>query len=306
MSKAPQLGLLLSLLFAAPLGAAAVENGPGVSESEIRIGQTMPFSGPASAYATIGKAETAYFAMINAKGGVNGRRLRLISLDDAYNPANTVEQTRRLVEQEHVLLTFSSLGTAPNSAVQKYLNDRHVPQLFVSTGATKWGDPQHFPWTMGWDVAYQTEARIYARYLLETAPEAKVGVLYQNDDYGRDYLAGLKHGFGDRAADMIVAEVTYEPTDPTVDSQIVTLQAVKADALLVAAIPKFAAQAIRKIHAIGWHPVLLLNAVSSSVGAVLEPAGLEASTGIVTLQYEKDPTDRRWQVILPTNHGFAG
>jgi ABC-type branched-subunit amino acid transport system substrate-binding protein len=294
MSRRRELQLAFCCLLAF-LGTAAAQSMPGVSAGEIRIGQTMPYSGPASAYGTIGKAEAAYFAMLNAQGGVNGRKIRLLSLDDGYSPPKTVEQTRRLVEQEHVLLLFSSLGTATNSAVQKYLNERGVPQLLVSSGATKWGDPKHFPWTMGWEPAYQTEGRIYARYLLETRPAARIAILYQNDDYGRDYVKGLEDGLGDRAAAMIVAQASYEATDPTIDSQIVTLQAAGADVLYGIAIPKFAAQAIRKVHAIGWKPLFLLNSVSSSVGAVLEPAGLEASTGIVTLQYEKDPTDSRWQ-----------
>jgi branched-chain amino acid transport system substrate-binding protein len=286
--------LLLALAMASP-AAAQKNDGPGVSDSEIKLGQTMPFSGPASAYSTIAKAEMAYFAMINDAGGINGRKITLLSLDDGYSPSKTVEQTRRLVEQENVLLDFNPLGTAANTAIQKYLNERKVPQLFVATGATKWGDPEHFPWTMGYAPTYQAEGRIFARYILEHVPDARIAVLYQNDDYGKDYLKGLKDGLGSKAASLIVKEATYEVTDPTVDSQIVSLQASGANVFYDVSGPKFAAQAIRKVYDIGWRPLHLLNSVSGSVGAVLQPAGFERAEGIITATYLKDPTDPQWQ-----------
>ena len=276
--------------------AAAQKNyGPGVSDTEIKLGQTMPYSGPVSAYGTIGKAESAYFAMINDQGGVNGRKITLISLDDAYSPPKTVVQTRKLIEQEGVLLDFNPLGTPSNTAIQKYMNERKVPQLFVATGATKWGDPAHFPWTMGWQPTYQTEGHIFAKYLLQDRPNAKLAILYQNDDYGKDYLKGMKDGLGDHAGKMIVAEVTYETSDPTIDSQIIQLQASGADTFYDVTTPKFAAQAIRKTYDIGWKPLHLLNGVSTSVSAVLTPAGIEKSIGVITLIYGKDPTDPAWQ-----------
>jgi branched-chain amino acid transport system substrate-binding protein len=277
-----------------PAAAAEKAYGPGVSDTEIKLGQTMAYSGPASAYGTIGKAEAAYFAMINQQGGVNGRQITLISLDDGYSPPKTVEQTRRLVEQEGVLLDFNPLGTPPNSAIQKYLNDKQVPQLFVATGATKWGDPEHFPWTMGWQPTYQTEGHIFAKYILDHQPDARIGVLYQNDDYGKDYVKGLKDGLGDQAKKLIVLEASYEVTDPTIDSQIVSLQSSGANVFYNVTTPKFAAQAIRKTYDIGWKPLQLLNSVSSSVSAVLEPAGVEKSTGVLSLLYFKDPTDPQW------------
>jgi branched-chain amino acid transport system substrate-binding protein len=281
--------LLLTLATMSP-AAAQKQYGPGVSDTEIKIGQTMPFSGPASAYSTIAKAEIAYFAMLNERGGINGRKITLISLDDGYSPAKTLEQTRRLVEQEDVLLDFNPLGTASNSAIQKYLNEKKVPQLFVASGATKWGDPERFPWTMGWAPTYQTEGHIFARYILAYVTDAKIAVLYQNDDYGKDYLKGLKDGLG-QAANRIIMEATYEAFDPTVDSQIVSLQASGANVFYDVSGPKFAAQAIRKIYDIGWRPLHLLNSVSSSVGVVLKPAGFDRSEGIITATYLKDPTD---------------
>ncbi len=285
----------LALAFAlAPPAAAQKQYGPGVTDTEIKIGQTMPYSGPASSYGTIGKAEAAYFKMINEHGGVNGRKIALISLDDGYSPPKTVEQTRRLVEQEGVLIDFNPLGTPTNTAIQKYLNDKKVPQLFVATGATKWGDPEHFPWTMGWQPTYQIEGHIFAKYILEHEPNARIGILYQNDDYGKDYVKGLKDGLGDKASKLIVKEVTYETTDPTIDSQIVSLQASGANVFYNVTIPKFAAQAIRKAYDIGWKPVQLLNSVSASVAATLEPAGIERSVGIISLLYLKDPTDPQW------------
>jgi branched-chain amino acid transport system substrate-binding protein len=283
---------LFSLAAAATAGEK--RDAPGISDTEIKLGQTMPYSGAASAWGADGLAEIAYIKMINEQGGVNGRKIRLISLDDAYSPPKTVEQTRKLVEQEEVAFLFSPLGTAPNSAIQKYLNDHKVPQLFVASGASKWADPEHFHWTMGWPPSYYTEARIYARYIREHKPDGKIAVLYQNDDYGKDYLAGLKDGLGERYAKMVVGVTSYEVTDPTVDSQIVTLQATGADVFVDIAGPKFAAQAIRKAYDIGWRPLHFLNTVGSAVGAVLQPAGLEKSVGIITARYYKDPTDPQW------------
>jgi branched-chain amino acid transport system substrate-binding protein len=288
-----------AVIFIAGLSGAALaaekRNVPGVTDSEITIGQTMPYSGAASAWGADGLAELAYFKMLNEQGGVNGRKIRLISLDDGYSPPRTVEQTRKLVEQERVAFIFSPLGTPTNTAIQKYLNQRKVPQLFVATGASKWADPKHFPWTIGWQPSYATEARIYGRYILEHKPDAKIAVLFQNDDYGKDYLSGLKDGLGDKYAKMVVAEASYEVSDPTVDSQIVTLQATGADVFVDIAGPKFAAQAIRKAYDIGWRPLHFLNTVGSAVGAVLQPAGLEKSVGIVTARYYKDPSDPQWK-----------
>jgi branched-chain amino acid transport system substrate-binding protein len=255
----------------------------------------MPYSGQASAYGAVGKSDAAYFAMINEQGGVNGRKINFISRDDGYSPPKTVEQVRQLVEQDQVLLLFNTLGTPPNTAIQGYLNDNKVPQVFVATGADKWNDPKHHPWTMGWLPSYRIEARIYARFILKNLPDAKIAVLYQNDDFGKDYLIGLREGLGENANKMIVATQTYETTDPTVDSQIVVLQGSGANVLLTAAIPKFAAQAIRKVYDIGWKPTHLLTNVSASVGAVMRPAGLEKSVGIITAGYYKEPTDPRWQ-----------
>jgi branched-chain amino acid transport system substrate-binding protein len=284
-----------SLVLASGLAFAAGQYGPGVSDIEIKIGNTMPYSGPASAYGAIGKAEAAYFAMINDQGGINGRKINFISRDDGYSPPKTVELVRQLVEEEHVLLLFNTLGTPPNSAIRGYLNDNKVPHLFVATGADKWNDPKHYPWTMGWQPSYRVEARIYARYILKNLPNAKIAVLYQNDDFGKDYLVGLREGLGDKADKMIVATQTYETTDPTVDSQIVALQGSGADVLLTAAIPKFAAQAIRKVYDIGWKPTHFLTNVSASVKAVLQPAGPEKGVGIISAGYLKEPTDPQWQ-----------
>jgi ABC-type branched-subunit amino acid transport system substrate-binding protein len=269
--------------------------GPGASDTEIKLGQTMPYSGPASAYGAIGKAELAYFKMVNDQGGINGRKVDLISLDDAYSPPRAVEQTRKLVEQDQVLALFQSLGTPSNTAIHKYVNARKVPHLFIATGATKWGDPKNFPWTIGFQPSYQIEAKIYAKYLLKTRPDAKIAVLYQNDDYGKDYLKGLYDGLGAKAKSMIVAEASYEVTDPTVDSQVVTLKSSGADTMFTIATPKFAAQAIRKVADIGWKPLHFINNVASSVGAVLTPAGLDKSVGLITALYMKDPTDPQWE-----------
>ncbi len=266
----------------------------GVSDTEIKIGNIMPYSGPASAYGTIGKAEAAYFKKINDEGGINGRKINFISLDDSYSPPKTVEVARRLVEEEQVLLIFNSLGTPPNSAIHKYMNAKKVPQLFVATGASKWNDPKDFPWTMGWQPNYQTEAKTYATQILQTKPDAKIAVLYQNDDYGKDYLKGFKDGLGDKAPKMIVAEASYETTDPTVDSQIVALKASGADVFFNITTPKFAAMAIRKAYDIDWKPVEYLNNVSNSIGSVLTPAGLDKSLGLISTQYLKDPGDKAW------------
>jgi len=265
----------------------------GASDTEIKLGQTMPYSGPASAYGAIGKAELAYFKMINEQGGINGRKVNLISLDDAYSPPRTVEQVRKLVEQEQVLALFQNLGTPSNSAVHKYVNAKKVPHLFLATGASKWGDPKRFPWTIGFQPSYQIEAKIYAKYILQNKPNARIAVLYQNDDYGKDYLEGFKEGLGAKA-NMIVAQASYEVTDPTVDSQIVTLKASGADVFFNITTPKFAAQAIRKAADIGWKPLHFLNNVSSSVGSVLTPAGLDKSVGVITALYMKDPNDPQW------------
>jgi branched-chain amino acid transport system substrate-binding protein len=286
--------LALALVVSAGPAAAQKRATPGVTDTEIKIGQTMPYSGPASAYGVIGKAELAYFKMLNDKGGINGRKVSLLSLDDGYSPPKAVEQVRKLVEQEKVALVFHSVGTAVNSAVQPYLNKQKVPQLFVATGASKWADPERFPWTMGWQPDYHTEAMIYARYVLAEKPNARIGVLYQNDDFGKDYVKGLQDGLGAKAS-MIVKEVSYEVGDPTVDSQIVTLQGAGADVLLTIATPKFAAQAIRKVHDIAWKPLHLITNVSASIGGTLVPAGLEKSVGLVTALYQKVTTDPRWE-----------
>jgi len=269
--------------------------GPGVTDTEIKIGSTNPYSGPASAYGVIGRAESAYFKMINDQGGINGRKINFISLDDGYSPPRTVEQVRKLVEQEQVLFLAGTLGTPPNSAIHKYVNAKGVPHIFVNTGATKWGDPKNFPWTMGFNINYQAEGRIYANFILDTKPDAKIAILYQNDDYGKDYVKGLKDGLGDKAAKMIVAEASYEVTDPTIDSQIVTLKASGADTFYNVTTPKFAAQAIRRVYDMGWKPLHILNNVSYSVGSVLTPAGLDKSVGLITAAYFKDPADPRWK-----------
>jgi branched-chain amino acid transport system substrate-binding protein len=284
-----------SFALAGGLAFAAGQYGPGASDTEIKIGNTVPYSGPASAYGTIGKAEAAYFTMINEQGGINGRKINFISRDDAYSPPKTVEVVRKLVEEDQVLLTFQVLGTAPNTAVQDYLNENKVPQLFVATGADKWNDPKKFPWTMGWQPSYRIEARIYGRYILKNLPNAKVAILYQNDDFGKDYLTGLREGLGDKADKMVVASNTYETSDPTIDSQIVSLQGSGADTLLVAATPKFAAQAIRKVADLGWKPNFFMTNVSVSVGSVMKPAGFDKAQGIITGGYLKDPNDPQWQ-----------
>ncbi|MFB6458411.1 ABC transporter substrate-binding protein [Bradyrhizobium tunisiense] len=267
----------------------------GASDSEIKIGNIMPYSGPASAYGVIGKTEEAYFRKINAEGGINGRKINFVTYDDAYSPPKTVEQARKLIESDEVLLIFNSLGTPPNTAIQKYMNQKKVPQLFVATGATKWDDPKEFPWTIGWQPNYQTEARIYAKYILKERPDARIAILYQNDDYGKDYVKGLKDGLGAKAASMIVAEESYEVAQPTIDSSIVKLKSTDADVFFDVTTPKFAAQTIKKMHEIGWKPMHFLNNVSVSIGSVMKPAGFEASQGIISSNYYKDPTDTQWK-----------
>jgi ABC-type branched-subunit amino acid transport system substrate-binding protein len=266
----------------------------GATDTEIKIGNIMPYSGPASAYGVIGKTEAAYFKMINDAGGINGRKINFISYDDGYSPPKAVEQARKLVESDEVLFIFNSLGTPSNSAIHKYMNAKKVPQLFVATGATKWNDPKDFPWTMGWQPNYQSETQIYAKYLLKNKPDAKIAVLYQNDDYGKDYLKGLKDGLGAKAASMIVAEESFETTEPTIDSHIVKLKSSGADVLIDIATPKFAAQAIKKVGEIEWKPLHFLNNVSASVGSVLKPAGFQNAQDIISAAYLKDASDPQW------------
>jgi branched-chain amino acid transport system substrate-binding protein len=288
----------LILALAAALGLPASQSlaaDPGVTATEIKIGNTNPYSGGASAYGTIGKVIGAYFKKVNDEGGINGRKINYITYDDAYSPPKAVEMVRKLVEQDQVLLVFNPLGTPSNTAIQKYMNEQKVPQLFVATGATKWGNPKDYPWTMGWQPNYQAEGHIYAQYILKNIPNAKVGILLQNDDYGKDYVKGLKDGLGDAAKKMIIMEQTYEVTDPTVDSQIVNLKNSGANVFFNVTTPKFAAQAIKKAFEIGWKPTHFLNNVSASVGSVLKPAGLEASKDLITTAYLKDPTDPQWK-----------
>ena len=276
-------------------GPSSAQTVVGVTATEIKIGNTNPYSGPASAYGTIGKAIGAYFKMVNEQGGVNGRKINYITYDDAYTPPKTVEMVRRLVEQDQVAFVFQTLGTPPNSAIHKYMNEKKVPHLFVATGATKWNDPKNFPWTMGFQPNYQTEGRIYAAYVLKNMPDAKVGILFQNDDYGKDYLKGFEDGLGEAAKKLIVMKQSYEVTDPTIDSQIVNLKNSGANVFFNITIPKFAVQAIKKAHDIGWKPLHFLNNVSSSLGTVLKPAGLDASKGLITALYMKEITDPQWK-----------
>lgn len=291
----PALTLLLLTLLPVTMagsGTAAADDLPGVTATTIKIGNTNAYSGPASSYGVISKTEAAFFKMVNDQGGVAGHTIDFISYDDAYSPPKTVEQTRRLIEEDKVALLFNSLGTAPNTAIQRYVNQKKVPHLFISTGADKWGDYQHFPWTMGFQPSYRTEAQIYTKYMLAQKPDAKMAILYQNDDFGKDYPAGVKDILGDRYSKVVVKEASYETTDPTVDSQLASLQASGADALLVGATPKFAAQAIRKVHDLGWHPTFFfMTNVSISVGSVMTPAGAENGVGVITTGYMKDPTD---------------
>ncbi len=285
---------ILALALAAGSAQAEKKYGPGVTDTEIKIGNINPYSGPASAYGTIGRSIKAYFAKVNEGGGINGRKINFISLDDSYSPPKTVEQARKLVEKEKVLLVFQSLGTPTNSAIHKYMNKKKVPHLFVATGATKWGNPKDFPWTMGWQPNYQTEARIYAAYILKNVKNPKIGVLFQNDDYGKDYVKGLKDGLGPDQ-NKIVKIVSYEVSDPTVDSQIVTLKNSGANVFVNITTPKFAAQSIRKAYDIGWKPLQLLNNVATSIPRVMKPAGLNKSVGIVSSSYMKGPADPQWK-----------
>ncbi len=285
----------LAIALSASSAYAQKKYDTGATDTEIKIGQTNPFSGPASSYATIGKTQAAYFKMINDQGGINGRKITLIQYDDAYSPPKAVEQVRKLVESDEVLLTFQVLGTPSNAAVQKYLNMKKVPQLFAATGASRFTDPKNFPWTMGYNPNYFVEGRIYGQYIIKNHPNAKIGILYQNDDLGKDYLNGIKAGLGDKAAAMIVAETSYEVSDPTVDSQILKIKDAGADLFFSASTPKQAAQAIKKIAELGWHPVHILDINATSVGAVLKPAGLEASKGVISVNYGKDPSDPTWK-----------
>jgi ABC-type branched-subunit amino acid transport system substrate-binding protein len=284
-----------AVLAASSSGALAQKKyDTGATDTEIKIGNIMPYSGPASAYGVIGRTETAYLKKVNDAGGINGRKINFISYDDAYSPPKAVEQARKLVESDEVLFVFNSLGTPSNSAIQKYMNAKKVPQLFVATGATKWNDPKNFPWTMGWQPSYQSEAQIYAKYLLKNKPDAKIGVLYQNDDYGKDYLKGLKDGLGDKAAKMIIAEESFETSEPTIDNHIVKLKASGADVFFNIGTPKFAAQAIKKVAEIEWKPLHFLNNVSASVGSVIKPAGFDNAQDIISAAYLKDVSDPQW------------
>jgi branched-chain amino acid transport system substrate-binding protein len=292
--KLPLLAVALSLL--ATQGALAQKSyDTGASDTEIKIGNVDAYSGPASAYGVIAKTEDAYFRMINDQGGINGRKINFISYDDGYSPPKTMEQTRKLVESDEVLLVFNGLGTPTQTAVQKYQNNKKVPQLFVATGASKWNDPKAFPWTMGWQPSYRVEARIFAKYILKEKPNAKVAIFYQNDDFGKDYLAGIKDIFGDKASSLIVAEESYETTEPSIDSHIVKLKGSGADVLVDITTPKFAAQAIKKAAELEWKPMHLLTNVSISIGAVMKPAGIEASRGVLSAGYLKDASDPQWK-----------
>ena len=288
-------GAAVAIALSASSAYAQKKYDSGATDTEIKIGQTVPFSGPASAYASIGKAQAAYFKMINDQGGVNGRKINLIQYDDAYSPPKAVEQVRKLVENDEVLLTFQIIGTPSNAAVQKYLNAKKVPQLFAATGASKFTDPKSFPWTLGFNPNYFVEGRIYGQFILKEHPDAKVGVLYQNDDLGKDYLNGIKAGLGDKAAKMIVAEASYEVSDPTIDSQVLKIKDAGADLFFSASTPKQAAQAIKKIAELGWHPIHIVDINTTSVGAVLQPAGLDASKGLISTNYGKDPGDPQWK-----------
>ena len=285
----------LAIALSASPAIAQKKYDTGATDTEIKFGQTVPFSGNYSAYANIAKTQAAYMKMINNSGGINGRKLNLIQYDDAYSPPKTVEQVRKLVEGDEVLFTFQLIGTAANAAVQKYLNTKKVPQLLTSTGASRFSDPQAAPWTIAYNPNYQSEARIYAKYILANHPNARIGILYQNDDMGRDYIAGLKSGLGDKAAGMIVGEVSYETTDPTVDSQVVKLKSLGADLLFDASTPKWGAQAIKKVAELGWNPVHILDINASPVSATLKPAGLDISKGIISTNYGKDPSDPQWK-----------
>jgi branched-chain amino acid transport system substrate-binding protein len=295
VTKFAAASVALALLAATASSASAQKKYDiGATDTEIKIGNIMPYSGPASAYGIIGRTEAAYFKKINEEGGINGRKINFISYDDGYSPPKTVEQARKLVESDEVLFIFNSLGTPPNSAIHKYMNSKKVPQLFVATGATKWNDPQNYPWTMGWQPNYQSETQIYAKWLLKNKPDAKIAVLFQNDDYGKDYLKGLKDGLGAKAASMIVIEESYETTEPTIDNHIVKLKSTGADVFMNITTPKFAAQAIKKNAEIGWKPLHFLNNVSASVGSVMKPAGFENGQDIISADYLKDVSDPEW------------
>jgi branched-chain amino acid transport system substrate-binding protein len=290
--------LLLTVLLASAIvlpAQAQKRYDPGATDTEIKVGNIMPYSGPASSYATIGKTEAAYFRKLNSEGGINGRKINFISYDDAYSPPKTMEQARKLVESDEVLLIFNPLGTPGNSAIQKYMNAKRVPQLFVSTGAAKWNDPKNFPWTMGWQPNYQTEARIYAAYILKHYPGKRIGVLYQNDDFGKDYVIGLRDGLGSQADKMLAMETSYETSAATVDSQVMQMRGANVDIFVNIATPKFAAQAIRKIAELDWHPVQFLTNVSVSIGGVMKPAGYANDQGILSTAYLKDPMDADWK-----------
>jgi branched-chain amino acid transport system substrate-binding protein len=294
----PKLAALALASALAGIGGAAAGNAQtvvGVTATEIKVGNTNPYSGPASAYGTIGKVIGAYFKKVNDEGGINGRKVNYITLDDGYSPPKTVEMVRRLVEQDQVALVFQTLGTPTNSAIHKYVNQQKVPHLFVATGATKWNDPKNFPWTMGFQPNYQTEGRVYAAYILKTIPDAKIGILFQNDDYGKDYVKGFEDGLGEAAKKLIVSKQSHEVTDPTIDSQVINLKNSGANVFFNVTIPKFAVQAIKKAHDIGWKPTHFLNNVSSSLSTVLKPAGLEASKGLITALYMKEVTDPQWR-----------
>jgi ABC-type branched-subunit amino acid transport system substrate-binding protein len=293
-----RVALSIAVILFAVAGSSALAQkkyDTGVTDTEIKIGNIMPYSGPASAWSVVGRTEAAYFRKINAEGGINGRKINFISYDDAYSPPKAVEQARKLVESDEVLLIFGPLGTPSNTAIQRYMNAKKVPQLFVQTGATKWNDPHNFPWTIGWQPNYQNEARIYAKYILRERPNARIAVLYQNDDYGKDYLKGLKDGLGDRAASMIVGEDAYDLSETTIDSHVVKMKSLKADVFVDITGPKFAAQAIRKATEIGWKPLHFLNVVSTSIGAVIQPAGFENAQGIISVAYLMDPLDPQWK-----------
>ena len=291
-----RIAALSAAVIAFTTGAALAQKkyDTGASDTEIKIGNIIPYSGPASAYGVIGKTEEAYFKKINAEGGINGRKITFISYDDAYSPPKAVEQVRKLVESDEVLVVFNPLGTPSNTAIQKYLNSKKIPQLFVATGATKWNDPKNFPWTIGWQPSYQAESRIYAKYLLKEKPDAKIALIYQNDDFGKDYLKGLKDGLGPEAASMIVAEESYETSEPSIDGHIVKLKASGADVFYSITTPKFAAQAIKKVAELDWHPLQIVVNVSSSVGGVIKPAGYENAQGILSANYAKDGSDPQW------------
>src|SRR5712672_2372671 len=290
------LSATIIVLAATSTAAIAQKNyNAGATDTEIKIGNIMPYSGPASAYGVMGKTEAAYFRKINAEGGIDGLKINFISYDDAYSPPKAVEQARKLVESDEVLFIFHPLGTPSNSAIQKYMNEKKVPQLFVATGATKWDDPRQFPWTMGWQPNYQSEGRIYAKYILKERPTGKIGILYQNDDYGKDYVKGIRDGLGAKAASMIIGEESYETAAPTIDSHVVALKLKGADIFISITTPKFAAQSIMKVAELGWKPLFILNSVSSSIGAVMRPAGFENGQNIISTAYNKDPTDPQWK-----------